>query len=54
MVLDHAYEYPSKWEAIESIAEKPDIQRSLNGRLRKTLGYMTPSAAYAQVVAATT
>ena len=29
------------------------IQRSLNGRPRKTLGYMTPSEAYAQVVAAT-
>jgi len=29
------------------------IQRSLNDRPRKTLGYMTPSEAYAQVVAAT-
>ncbi len=29
------------------------IQRSLNSRPRKTLGYMTPSEAYAQVVAAT-
>ncbi len=29
------------------------IQRSLNERPRKTLGYMTPSEAYAQVVAAT-
>ena len=30
-----------------------EIQRSLNGRPRKTLGYLTPSEAYAQVVAAT-
>ncbi len=30
-----------------------EIQRSLNGRPRKTLGYMTPSEAYAQVVAST-
>lgn len=29
------------------------IQRSLNDRPRKTLGYMTPSEAYAQVVAST-
>ena len=29
------------------------IQRSLNGRPRKTLGYLTPSEVYAQVVAAT-
>jgi transposase, IS30 family len=29
------------------------IQRSLNGRPRKTLGYLTPSEAYAQAVAAT-
>jgi IS30 family transposase len=29
------------------------IQRSLNSRPRKTLGYLTPSEAYAQVVAAT-
>jgi len=29
------------------------IQRSLNSRPRKTLGYMTPSEAYAQVVATT-
>ncbi len=29
------------------------IQRSLNERPRKTLEYMTPSEAYAQVVAAT-
>jgi transposase, IS30 family len=29
------------------------IQRSLNDRPRKTLGYMTPSEAYAQAVAAT-
>ena len=29
------------------------IQGSLNSRPRKTLGYLTPSEAYAQVVAAT-
>jgi len=34
-------------------AELVEIQRSLNGRPRKTLGYLTPSQAYAQVVAAT-
>ena len=34
-------------------AELVEIQRSLNGRPRKTLGYLTPSEAYAQVVAAT-
>jgi IS30 family transposase len=36
-----------------SAAELVAIQRSLNGRPRKTLGYLTPSEAYAQVVAAT-
>jgi IS30 family transposase len=36
-----------------SAAELLEIQRSLNSRPRKTLGYMTPSEAYAQVVAAT-
>ena len=36
-----------------SAAELVRIQRSLNARPRKTLGYMTPSEAYAQVVAAT-
>jgi len=36
-----------------SAVELEVIQRSLNGRPRKTLGYMTPSEAYAQVVAAT-
>ncbi len=36
-----------------SAADLKRIQRSLNGRPRKTLGYMTPSEAYAQVVAAT-
>ena len=36
-----------------SAADLQRIQRSLNGRPRKTLGYMTPSEAYAQVVAAT-
>jgi IS30 family transposase len=34
-------------------ADLAAIQRSLNSRPRKTLGYMTPSEAYAQVVAAT-
>jgi IS30 family transposase len=34
-------------------AELAEIQHSLNSRPRKTLGYMTPSEAYAQVVAAT-
>ena len=36
-----------------SPADLLDIQRSLNGRPRKTLGYLTPSEAYAQVVAST-
>jgi transposase, IS30 family len=36
-----------------SAADLKHIQRSLNGRPRKTLGYMTPSEAYAQVIAAT-
>lgn len=36
-----------------SAAELEEIQRSLNGRPRKTLRYLTPSEAYAQVVAAT-
>lgn len=27
MVLDHAHEYPSQWKAIESIAQKLDINR---------------------------
>lgn len=36
-----------------SAAELRSIQRSLNDRPRKTLGYMTPSEAYAQIVAAT-
>ena len=36
-----------------SAADLERIQRSLNGRPRKTLGYLTPSEAYAQVVAAT-
>ena len=36
-----------------SAAELRRIQHSLNDRPRKTLGYMTPSEAYAQVVAAT-
>ena len=37
----------------QSPADLKRIQRSLNNRPRKTLGYMTPSEAYAQVVAAT-
>jgi IS30 family transposase len=36
-----------------SPVELVEIQRSLNDRPRKTLGYLTPSEAYAQVVAAT-
>ena len=36
-----------------SAADLKRIQCSLNDRPRKTLGYMTPSEAYAQVVAAT-
>ena len=36
-----------------SAADLKRIQRSLNDRPRKTLGYLTPSEAYAQVVAAT-
>ena len=36
-----------------SAVELAEIQRSLNSRPRRTLGYMTPSEVYAQVVAAT-
>ncbi len=36
-----------------SAADLKRIQRGLNSRPRKTLGYMTPSEAYSQVVAAT-
>ena len=36
-----------------SAADLTEIQRSLNDRPRKTLGYLTPSEAYAQVVALT-
>jgi len=36
-----------------SAADLVEIQRSLNDRPRKTLGYLTPSEAYAQVVALT-
>ena len=36
-----------------SAADLVEIQRSLNGRPRKTLGYLTPSDAYTQVVAST-
>jgi len=39
--------------AIHTAADLRQIQRSLNDRPRKTLGYMTPSEAYAQVVALT-
>lgn len=37
----------------QSAADLKRIQRSLNDRPRKTLGYMTPSEAYTQVVALT-
>ena len=36
-----------------SAAELRRIQRSLNGRPRKTLGYMTPSEKFTEFVAAT-
>lgn len=36
-----------------SAADLKRIQHSLNSRPRKTLGYLTPSETYAQVVAAT-
>jgi len=39
--------------SVHSAADLVAIQRSLNYRQRKVLGYMTPSEAYAQVVAAT-
>ncbi|HEY8922294.1 MAG TPA: IS30 family transposase [Candidatus Limnocylindria bacterium] len=39
--------------SVHSAADLQRIQRSLNDRPRKTLGYLTPSEAYAQVVAAT-
>lgn len=39
--------------SVHSAADLQRVQRSLNDRPRKTLGYMTPSEAYAQVVAAT-
>jgi transposase, IS30 family len=39
--------------SVHTAADLECIQRSLNDRPRKTLGYMTPSEAYAQVVAAT-
>jgi IS30 family transposase len=39
--------------SVHSAADLEQIQRSLNDRPRKTLGYMTPSEAYAQVVALT-
>jgi IS30 family transposase len=37
----------------QSAVDLQRIQRSLNNRPRKTLGYLTPSEAYAQVVAST-
>ncbi len=39
--------------SVHSAADLVEIQRSLNGRPRKTLGYLTPSEVYAQIVAAT-
>jgi len=39
--------------SVDSAADLELIQRSLNDRPRKTLQYLTPSEAYAQVVAAT-
>lgn len=39
--------------SVHTAADLKHIQRSLNDRPRKTLGYMTPSEAYAQVVAPT-
>jgi IS30 family transposase len=39
--------------SVHTAADLEGIQRSLNDRPRKTLGYMTPSEAYAQVVAST-
>jgi IS30 family transposase len=39
--------------SVHSAADLAQIQRSLNDRPRKTLGYMTPSEVYAQVVALT-
>ena len=36
-----------------SATELRSIQRSLNGRPRKTLGYLTPSEKFAEIVAAT-
>ncbi len=36
MVFDHAHEYPSQWKAIESIAEKLNINReTLRGWVRR-------------------
>ena len=39
--------------SIVTAAQLRDIQRSLNGRPRKTLGYMTPSENFAELVATT-
>ena len=39
--------------SIVTAAELRDIQRSLNGRPRKTLGYMTPSERFTELVATT-
>jgi len=39
--------------SVHSAEDLVRIQRSLNGRPRKTLGYMTPSEKFAEVVALT-
>ncbi|MBI2709111.1 MAG: hypothetical protein HYX34_05380 [Actinobacteria bacterium] len=54
--LDSPPSRPPRHRADLSTASAGDlveIQRSIDDRPRKTLGYMTPSEAYAQVVALT-